>query len=171
MANQPISFTIDLLLKAKKNLAGIPTWQSSTWEKNEYKLVWPLEIEDKLCGLDLVSNAYPTYGNSKDRWRIKLLASKCLWRIDYTYNEKHVNPLNGPDDLKGIIIDKPHYHAWEDNKHLCSFSSLPDQLPIARILPPTIKSFANAFRWFCDEINIDLQNTNLIDLPPREYLI
>ena len=170
MANQSLESLIDALLAAPKTLAGIPSWEATSWGVGEQRLLWPLYIDDRSCKMDLEINAYPSYGNSKEKWRIKLLMPKCIWRIDYDHDRLHVNSFNKPADLTETSFTAPHYHSWEDNKRFCTNGTVPDKLYNARIMPTNCKTFHNAFRWFCGITNIVIPSP-MIDLPPRTQFI
>ena len=169
MTKQSMELIIDRLLEATKTPIGSPSWEASTWGKGELRLLWPLCIDNVPCQADLEINAYPTYGNSKEKWRIKLLVGRCIWRIDYVHDEHHINSLDKRDDLIDYAFTAPHYHAWEDNKRFCTHNILPIDLPNARIMPITCRTFPNALRWFCAETNIVLPH--MIDLPPRTMFL
>lgn len=170
MADQSIQSIINSLLAAKKTPMGTPSWVPSSFGPGELKLSYPLYIDGNPCHSSLEINAYPSYGNSKEKWRIKLLVEKCVWRIDYCPDDRHINSLNKPSDLHETECVGPHYHAWQDNERFCTHASLPDKLPNARIMPVNCRTFENSLRWFCGETNIELM-TPVIDLPPRTRLL
>ncbi|MBY0408499.1 MAG: hypothetical protein K2Q01_12475 [Rickettsiales bacterium] len=172
MGNDSLAAVIDRLLEARKTLAGRPAWENSPRPDEEKRLLWPLRINNEPCGADLLATAFPSYGNSKEMWRIMIMAPRCIWRIDYAYDGNHINSLDRPSDLREHNFNEPHYHAWADNKRFCSHSALPETLKNARIMPANIRNFHNAFRWLCDLTNIEQpSNDGMIELPPRDRLI
>ena len=164
MAN--VADLIDDLLAAEKTLGGTPTWQPV--HRGELRLLVPLLIDGVGCGADIEIDAYPNVDEL--RFRVMIFAPKCVWRIDYTDGEPHVNPLEIAADIPQGPFDQPHYHAWADNRRFCTQNSLPDKLHVARILPP-IRQFDATFRWFCAETNIAQPPAGLIELPPRTQLL
>ena len=171
MADTSLAVLVDGILAANKTLAGIPSWEPSPRNDADRRLVWPLRINDTPCGT-LEAVAFPFYGNSKEQWKIMVItADHCVSRLDFNPEAVHTNPLNLPSELQGKIIWGPHYHAWADNRHLCTASSLPVKISVARLIPSNIRTFQNSLRWFCGENNIELPTGPLVDLPPRETLL
>lgn len=167
MRNEPIVSVIDRLLAAKKTLAGAPEWSEVRFN-GEARLVMPLSIGEQISSAVLEVNAYP---NIRDmRFRIMVRLEQCLCRLDYVFDEPHVNPFDVWRDC-GRSFCEPHYHRWADNKRYATRLELPDPLRVARVLPPTIRQFDAAFRWFCSDLNIDQPPSGMIELPPRSRLL
>jgi hypothetical protein len=166
MATRPIAELIDDLLAAKKTIGGFPNWTEAPFEGEE-RLLMPLLISGVSSGAELTVIVYPPFGHM--RFRIMLCATKCVWRIDYAFDEPHVNSLNKPPDLMEYQFCEPHYHSWGDNRRFCTYHGLPDKLPNARIMPQ--RSFDSSLRWFCGETNIAQPPSGMIYLPPRRRLI
>ena len=158
---------IDDMLAAEKSLGGVPQWQPSGM-RGEYRLVIPLLIDGVSCGSHLEVDSYPNIYDL--RFRLMIFSPTCVWRVDYTTNEPHVNPLDIPADIPQGPFDAPHYHAWADNRRFCTQNALPDRLPVARMMPP-IRQFDAAFRWFCGQTNIAQPPAGLVELPPRTQLL
>lgn len=167
MGNEPIISVIDRLMAAKKTLAGTPVWRE-VGSNGEARLVIPLSIGEQISPAVLEVNAYP---NIRDlRFRIMVRSEQCLCRVDFVFDEPHVNPVDVWQDC-GRIFTEPHYHSWADNKRYATHSRLPDPLPVARVLPTAIRQFDAAFRWFCTDLNIDQPPTGMIELPLRSKLL
>ena len=64
----------------------------------------------------------------------------------------------------------PHYHAWADNKYLLYAAASLRELACARKLPPQIRRWEQAFRWFCGETRVVFEPDQFIGLPPRDTL-
>jgi hypothetical protein len=158
---------IDQMLAAEKTLGGVPSWQGA--QRGELRLIIPLEIEAVSCGAHLEIDAYPN--QDPLRFRIMIYSPKCIWRVDFTTGEPHVNPLDSPPDIPKRQFDRPHYHSWADNRRYCTQNGLPDRLSIARLVPDNLRSFDSTFRWFCGETRIAQPPTGLIELPPRTALL
>jgi hypothetical protein len=167
MTGGTIAQVLDDLLRAQKAIVGAPDWKE-VGHRGEHRLVLPLMIDNANCPADLELNAYP---NIRDlRFRIMLRVPQCIWRIDYVDDEHHVNPLDCWDEC-GSAFTEPHYHSWADNRRFAKPSTPPDPMPVARALPPQIRQFDAAFRWFCGETNIEQMQAGTIDLPPRSRLL
>lgn len=167
MHERPIAAIIDDLLAAKKTLIGSPVWQNP-YSSSEDRLLLPLQVDGVSTGADLTISAYPNIRPLS--YRMMICAPKCIWRVDYVYDEHHINSFERPIDLKEFSFCEPHYHAWPDNRHFCTYSTLPDRLPNARIMP-NLRSFDSCLRWLCGETNIEQPPCGLIDLPPRRVLL
>jgi len=157
---------IDEMMAAEKSLGGVPKWQAA--QRGELRLLVPLQIDGVSCGAHVEVDAYPNIDTL--RFRVMIFAPKCVWRIDYTTGEPHVNPLDVPSDIDQGPFDQPHYHAWADNRRFCTQNSLPETLPVARLLPP-IRQFDATFRWFCGETNITQPPAGMVELPARTQLL
>jgi hypothetical protein len=129
----------------------------------------PLRIGGEISDATLPVISFPR--SRELRFRLVLSYRRAVWRLDYTFGETHVNPPNRPNDLTDSRIDGPHYHAWADNRRFAKHNSLPDRLPNARILPQNIRTFPNAFRWFCGETRIAIEPFGVPDLPQSDRLL
>lgn len=163
-----IALVIDSLLSAPKTLGGSPAWRDMQ-SHDQHRLVMPLLIGGESTGLDLEICAYPN--TQPTRFTIIIRQPRCVWRLDYSTTDIHTNSLNAPDDIRGLLISGPHYHAWADNRHLCTNNALPDQLRNARVFPASISSFNAALEWFCAETNILPPPAGLIVMPARTRLL
>jgi len=169
MASRPVAELIDELLAARKTLSGIPDWRRP-YNADEWRIRVPLRIAGTSTGTDLTVCTYPEA--STPSWRMMINAPKCVWRVDHVDDdEQHVNSLERPKDLAEHSFRTPHFHAWEDNRHFCTHSSLPDRLLNARILPVNVHTFDNCLRWFLGQTNIDQPPDGLIVPPPRTRLL
>lgn len=159
---------IRTFLTAHKSLAGSGTWQI---EQNEKVLRWsrPVAVEGEISGFSLIARAYPNVNSVT--FRLILSHERAIWRLDFSDNETHVNSLNKPADAPGGIIRGPHYHAWPDNERFASANSLPKKLHNARMLPSNIRTFENAFRWFCAQVSIGIFTSDIPEFPKRTTLL
>ncbi|MBI1775895.1 MAG: hypothetical protein HYR63_11165 [Proteobacteria bacterium] len=163
-----IAELIDDLLAARKELVGIPGWREGP-HPDEHRLVMPLHIDGVSTGAEFLVTAYPLVGHGK--FRIMICAPKCVWKIDHTTDELHVNSFDRPSDILEHSFMQPHYHSWADNRRFSTRSVLPEQLKNARIMPEGVRSFDSSLRWFCGDTNIEQPAKGLIVLPPRTRLL
>lgn len=160
--------TVDALLLADKTLAGEPSWAKGNRD-GDFRLSMPVVIGDEMPGVTLQVTAYPNEPSL--RFTITLNLPPCIWRLDFDPDtEVHHNPLDWPAQLGGYRVRGPHFHAWEDSRHLTTAATLPD-LRYARAFPSNIKTFDSALRWFCGRTKIRLSGQQRITLPPRTVLI
>ena len=164
-----VATLIDNLIAARKEIGGIPDWRPTDTDPSEFRLVMPLTIDGVSTGSHLEIISYPNA--TPVRFRTLLVAEKCVARIDYVFDEPHVNSFDRPHDLLEFDFCEPHYHSWSDNKRFCTRLSLPERLQNARILPTSARSFDSVLRWFCAELNIEQPPNGLIALPMRTTLI
>ena len=170
MAKEDIRVLIDGTLTAEKTLAGEPKWEreeAAEGPHNHDAMRWlvPLMIGGELCHHMLTVKAYP---NRKTlMFRIILSFDKAVFRTDFAEDEPHQNSFDAPSDIAGIIVRGPHYHSWEDNRRFATLNSLPVKLHNARTLPVNIRTFENAYRWFCGAIGIANVDTFGIPVLPR----
>lgn len=157
---------VDRLLAANKQPAGLTDWKA---QDNDCRLVSPLLVSGEISDATLTVISFPR--SPELRFRIVLSYLRAIWRLDYTLDETHVNPAKRPDDIAEYTIQGPHFHSWKDNRHLATNNSLPRKLLVARILPPNVRTFPNAFRWFCGETHIDLGPSGVPDLPKSDRLL
>lgn len=160
---------VDDLIAAPKEIAGSPSWKPTEFDPSEMRMVLPLLIDGVQTSAHVEIKAYPMAETLK--FRILLIMEKCVFRVDFSRDEHHVNSYDAPADLAGLPLAGPHYHAWADNKRFCSRSSLPDKLHNARLLPSTCQTFDNVVRWVCGVLNIAQPRIGLIDLPRRTMLL
>ena len=159
---------IDRLLEAPKTLAGHPEWRDVD-QHGEVRIVWPVLVAGEISEATYQLKAYPR--RKPTGFRILLCAPAAVWRLDFDCEQRHTNSLNKPSDLAEHIIGPRHYHAWSDNRHFATERSLPRYLSNARNLPPRIRNFGQAQRWFCQQTNVRLRPEDLLDLPPSDLLL
>lgn len=170
MARQPdVRQIVDRLLAADKTLVGEARFQPLQGQQRQQRWRKPCAIQGEVTPVELEVQAYPESPTLK--FRIILLYQKSVWRLDFATNEGHLNHLNRPTDLEPGPIDEPHYHAWSDNRRFATKTSLPTNLANARRLPANVRTFENAFRWFCGETHITVPALELPSLPPRVSLL
>jgi hypothetical protein len=128
-------------------------------------------MDGQTCGLRLTVKAYPAAPQLQ--FRIILALKTAIWRVDFSHDDDaHPNSLNAPADIRGALIEGPHFHAWSDNRRFGSAKSLPSKLQNARQLHTNIRNFESAFRWFCGETKIvGIDHSGIPDLPPRTELL
>lgn len=160
-----IRVTVDQLLIHKKELAGVGRWEP---QDNDCRMVIPILLEGEVSDATLTIICFPR--EPELRFRMVLCYIRAIWRLDYTADETHVNPINRPDDLDESIITCPHYHSWSDNRRFSRSNSLPIKLLNARILPANVRTFPNAFRWFCGQTGIVAPDT-VPDFPKSDVLL
>jgi hypothetical protein len=131
-------------------------------------MVIPLLIEGEVSDATMTVICFPR--EHQLRFRIVLSYVRAIWRLDYTFDETHVNSANRSDDLPLGPIKGPHYHAWLDNRRFARSNSLPLKLHNARLLPANVRTFANAFRWFCGETGI-MPPSIVPDFPKSDTLL
>ena len=168
MASADVRALVDEILSAEKELAGIGRWQPDVKGCQRFMraVAWNGEIVADLC-----VKAYPT--RPQPYFRVILLFQQiAVWRIDYTYTDHpHINSFNCPKDMPRGPITEPHYHSWADNRRLATAVQLPKRLANARVLPERVRTYEQAFRWFCGETKILLTSDDLPELPRRDTLL
>jgi hypothetical protein len=160
---------VDAFLASEKRLAGVATWQPEPNDHGAQLIARPIEVAGELPGQSLVIKCYPREQHSK--FRLILTMGRAIWRLDFTHDEVHPNPMNAPQDLPPIIDREPHFHGWPDNRRLATKNSLPKHLRYARLLSGRIKRFDQAFRWFCAETNIAVGPLDIPELPRADTLL
>jgi hypothetical protein len=145
--------------------------RGSAWKADPdgdtHRWIGLIEVQHQYAGVRLIVKAYPR--ESDLRFRVVLTAATCIWRLDYE-DDPHINPLNAPE-FGGMTLAGPHYHSWADNRRFGTPNSLPKKLRIARLLPAEIKTFSAAFRWFVDQTNIEIDSSEVPDLPRKVTLL
>lgn len=170
MAQRPpdVRTAVDDFLGTSKSLAGEATWTTAQRE-GDMRIKWPLLISGELSEASLTIISYPR--EPQLRFRIVLSYEKAIWRLDYVYDDHHVNSMDRPVNLPPGPINEPHVHTWALNRRFATGANLPSRLLNASILPRNIRSFDNAFRWFCGETNIHLGAGPLPELPKSDRLL
>lgn len=163
-----VAALVDRLLAAEKHLSGVAEWREGN--AGDMRIRWPLLVGSSISEAALHLTAFPN--SSELRFSIGLVYRVSIARLDFVANhEIHTNPLNRAESLGPYRVRGPHYHAWEDNRHLATAAALPRELKCARVLPPQIRRWDQAFRWFCDLVSINLGGAAVLDLPPRSRLL
>jgi len=159
---------VDDLLSEQKTIVGIGVW-SGGHRVNEQRMALTLAIEDTTTNLDFIIKAFP---NEQDlKFTILLNFSRCIWRLCYSDNTGHVNNLNRPVHLPPGPFNSPHFHSWEDNRHINTSGGLPRNLLYANFLPPDLTGFADCFLWFCEQTRIRVGKNQTPILPPADRLL
>jgi hypothetical protein len=164
-----VAVLVDRLLAAKKQVAGYPAWREGN--RDEMRIRWPLLVGSSVSEAALHLTAFPN--STELRFSIALVYRWCVARLDFVpKHESHTNPLSRREHLGGIYrVREPHYHSWADNRYLATAAALPRELKCARELPPQIRRWDQAFRWFCDQVGVDLSDVEIPELPPRTRLL
>ena len=159
---------VDRFLRTEKHPQGRPLWREGN--PGDMRIRWPLLVGTSVSEafLNLV-----TYPNSPElRFTIGLNFRHQIARIDFVPEyDWHANPPDQVWRLGSAQIHGPHYHAWADNRYLATASALPRELACARPLPAQIRRWEQAFRWFCGEVGILLDEEQIIEPPPRSSLL
>lgn len=158
---------VDSLLRAPKVPVGETAWVQTLM--GDSRLTYALSIDDEISDAQFVVIAYPFV--REPQFRLVLSYDKAIWRVDFARNEAHINPPNRPDHLPSGPLDDPHYHSWLDNRHLATAYTLPAKLLNANVLPGNVRTYENAFRWFCGETNIAVPPGGVPDLPRGDRLL
>jgi hypothetical protein len=160
---------VDRLLADTKRPVGEAVWREGN--RDEMRIRWPLLVGSSVSEAALHLTAFPN--SAEPRFSIGLVYRACVARLDFVPNhESHTNPLSQGALLDGTYrVRGPHYHAWADNRYLATAAALPRQLLCARELPPQIRKWDQAFRWFCDQVSVGLSGIAIPDLPPRSRLL
>lgn len=159
---------IDRLLEADKTLDGEPDWRH-VGNGDENRLILPLFVGARSTNASVEIDAYPNAPVL--RFRIMLNVEKCVWRVDHTEYELHVNPIDTFRLITPKSFTEPHYHSWADNRRYCTQNSLPSRPKIARPIPTNIRGFDAVFRWFCSEVKIAQPPSGMVYLPSRTRLM
>lgn len=168
-----IADAVDGFLQADKALAGNAIWRDGTGDE-DWRAAYVVLVEGEHVGAALDLTAYPqTPTNRADcRFTITLNCPQPVWRIDFDPPDKgHPNPIDRIGILGEGMVFGPHFHSWQDNRHLATRAALPRELSCARTLPPQIRRWEQAFRWFCGQTGISLPAGPVIGLPERDRLV
>ena len=166
LVKSDIRVLVDDALRADKNLIGSGMWVDDNREhcKNWARLI---EIDGEIQNIQLLIKYHTNDDNLK--FRILLNVPQCVWRMDFA-DEDHPNPLNAPF-RPGEIISGPHYHSWADNRQYAHANILPKKLHSARPLHQEVGTFQSAYRWFCQQTNIQCKDAEIPTLPVKDRLI
>jgi hypothetical protein len=88
---------------------------------------------------------------------------KMVCRLDYELDATHGNDLGS--GMAELMIQGPHWHAWELNRHSVSSVLHHDRLRNA-VRYTAARRFDAALRWYCGERHISLGHHG-IELPRR----
>jgi len=165
--------TVDAYLAARKQAIGIDAAQ--LWREgravgeDELVIKFPIEVAgEQALTNSLVLSAFPDADDLK--FSISLVCHWAVYRLDYELGRAHANN-NRPHglDIPAMVIG-PHYHPWLQNRSTIHDVSTPIKLSVALPLDVHIRQFDQAFRWFCQQTNIELRDHE-IELPPRQRLL
>ncbi|MFO1503563.1 MAG: hypothetical protein U1F39_07075 [Steroidobacteraceae bacterium] len=164
MREQEFALAVDSCMESPKTLAGSdgPSWQQGR-DPDELRMKLPLQIAGEQSGAFLMIVAYPEYHSLKFRIGIEF-HGKVVDRLDYELDVAHANKAGFGDLVKG-----PHWHTWEDNRHLVGSIYKHDKLPIA-ISFTDAQRFDAALRSYCKKRNIEIGHHG-IEFPLRRKLL
>lgn len=165
MVQTPIASEVDKFFRVGKGFGAVPAWELGT-TTGERRLRYSIVVENKLSHQTLFVTAYPF--SPDKRFNLVLVWPPRIFGLDFEPNGKHPNPLGSP--VPGMI-DGPHVHFWADNRHLATYSTLPERIPAARPLQPQIRRLDQAFRWFCAEAAIEYEDHHVPDFPAMDRLL
>ncbi len=168
-----IAKVVDALLKADKSLDGEPPPWVEGNRRTEKRLLWPVAVDGSYIGLSLQITAYPNDpGYRGERFTITLNVPPCIWRMDFDPPYKrHTNPPDFGARTGTFTVSGKSFHSWADNRHYATKTRLPTVLGCARLLPPEVRHFRQALRWFCDETNSKILSEQMFDYPQRELML
>jgi len=155
---------VDAFISAPKLIVGIGTPPQWPPDRNRVGVIakFPLEVNGVQYGSTLEVGATPAIG------AFRILATHChtcVSRLDFNPDEPHTNTMHAQSDgLPGIVSGK-HFHRWTFNKRFVDAQGGLERLRHAEELPPSVRTFDAALRWFCDEMNISLPHNHSIDYP------
>lgn len=158
----------DEFITDQKMIVGAPDW-TDDHRKNERRMAIPLSIGGVTSDGLLVLKAFPNHEEPK--FTIMLVYNVCVWRLCYTTDAGHLNPLIRPNGLPIGPIDTPHYHSWTDNRPASDNAPLPKRLRFANFLPENLTDFTSCFRWFCEQTNILVADRQVPILPKPDRLL
>jgi hypothetical protein len=161
----------DDLFTHQKQIAGVPDWHPGP-RSGQQRWLASLAINGAVCDLAFVVDAFPREPSPK--FTMSLICGSALVRLDYGELEMHYNHvISGcptPPTVALGWLDGSHIHAWAENKGLVRNDPL-KELEFATPLPSNIQGFANCFRWFCGEYNIDIAGTPIPEIPAKDTLL
>lgn len=161
-----IADEVDRFLAAEKSLTGGLSWKGGTRDgelRARFPIVHERVVSNAVLEIDVYTSA-PHY-----QFAILLLYPPAVQRLDFEPVGGHTNP---PDaGCEELIVRGPHVHLWSDNRRYATAAALPKELEIARSLQPQIRQLEQAFRWFCAEINVSFDETQIPNFPTRDTLL
>lgn len=164
-----IADLIDALLAAEKVLVGTPSWGDGT-RGSDKRFDWPVLVADETADCRVSATAYPEEPDL--RFTITLnFRDLNIWRVDHEPTDLFdINPIQKGHPHSGKLIQGPHCHPWDINRHEATPSRVPNPLRWRRPLPTQAQGWENVFRWFLGETNI-VQPDNIPGLPERVRLL
>ena len=169
-STRSVAAQVDAILAADKELFGEPFWRDGNRIGEEARLDWPVLVAGESANCKLCVTAYPNIPQL--RFTITLnWEDRNIWRLDHEVPDRpEINPILRGHELSGLSIKGPHIHAWADNRHAATFSSVPDPMLWKRPLPENVKGWDSAFRWFLGVTNV-AQPRSIPALPGRTRLV
>ena len=158
---------VDAFLAAEKSLPRAGVWAQVN-RADELRMRLPVEIDGEVSQ-SFVVEMIVAPNAIQPSLRIVILYGPCIFRLEMT-SAGHQNSFNRPADLPSFV-EGPHYHGWTDNRRFARANRLPKDLDNARILPNSVVSFDDAFRWFIEETGFDFPSWGPPEWPQRTGLI
>ena len=155
---------VTAFLAAEKTLAGVdlpPHWMPSR-TRPEQCIKVPIEIEGVQYGQQLVI----VTPSARADFSLSIIYAVGVTRLDFEpHSGGHRNTLLAHlDGLPGVVTGA-HFHRWKHNVRFVEGDGRLEELKHAEDLPPSIRTFDAALRFFCDETNIRLPHGHRIELP------
>lgn len=147
----PFQQAADKLIADQKLLVGVddPEWQPGR-DPGSQRLKLPLQVNGEQIGAQLEIKAFPARNQP---WFCVgvLFGEMCIDRLDVQQTD-HANPAGF-----GLrrLVNGPHWHSWELNRHQFSNAKNFKTLHLASEFTET-RQFDAALRWYCKQRNIVL---------------
>lgn len=155
---------VTAFLAVEKTLAGIdlpPQWMPSR-TRPELCIKIPIERDGVQYGQQLVIVA----PSARADFSISIVHSVGVTRLDFEPRSGgHRNTLLAHLDGLPGIVSGTHFHRWKHNVRFIEGDGKLEELKHAEDLPPSIRTFEAALRYFCTETNIRLPHGHRIELP------
>lgn len=152
-----------------KSLIGEGVWVRGN-RSNEFRMQWPITCE----GIAEAEAPYIEAVHAADcpylSYSISLLVPPPIFRLDIGEDLEHSYsaPLPGGRTTRRILQGH-HVHTWEANRPR-SGEALPQDLPVAEPYAGSL-DFRAALMWFCDQVNIWVDEYSIPSLRQRETLL
>src|SRR5690348_16517069 len=158
---------IDEFIAANKDLVmgqGAPTWQAGR-DDGSKRLKIPIELNGELSGHYMHIEAYPEHQTLKFCLGL-IVNERMVDRLDFDLEGGHTNGFGA---AVPNVVDGPHWHSWELNRHTIKRKDHFWELPYAAAFETAVR-FDASLRWYCAERHIVL-GAHDIELPAPERLL
>ena len=155
---------VGVFLGLPKELAGIdfpPHWLPAR-DGIGIEAKFPVACDGTQLGDRLTVVAVPATRS----FHINLLhVGMCVSRLDFDPMQPHPNTMFAGQDGLPSMVSGHHFHRWSINTRFIKGDGTTELLKHAEELPTTVRTFDQALRWFCHEVNIALPHGHLVDYP------